>query len=153
MTFFKHTPHTYVTLSGLPFEHAFLMSIFKLLIFTARVRSTREGNVYTWECLSVHGGGGRYPIQPNELNLRTGGKGIHPTLEGGTPSLNEGIPQGILIRPDGGTPHLEMEVLPCQAGWWYPLPNLRLDSTWTGYAAAGTPLSVSRRTFLLCYDF
>ena len=24
------------------------------LIFTARVRSTREGNIYTWECLSVH---------------------------------------------------------------------------------------------------
>ena len=21
---------------------------------TARVRSTREGNIYTWECLSVH---------------------------------------------------------------------------------------------------
>ena len=24
------------------------------LIFTACVRSTREGNIYTWECLSVH---------------------------------------------------------------------------------------------------
>ena len=29
-------------------------------IITARVRSTREGNIYTWKCLSVHffGGGG-----------------------------------------------------------------------------------------------
>ena len=24
------------------------------LLITARVRSTREGNIYTWECLSVH---------------------------------------------------------------------------------------------------
>ena len=27
-------------------------------IFTARVRSTREGNIYTWKCLSVHFWGG-----------------------------------------------------------------------------------------------
>ena len=27
-------------------------------ILTARVRSTREGNIYTWECLSVHIAGG-----------------------------------------------------------------------------------------------
>ena len=29
-------------------------------VITARVRSTREGNIYTWKCLSVHflGGGG-----------------------------------------------------------------------------------------------
>ena len=26
--------------------------------FTGRVRSTREGNIYTWECLSVHTGEG-----------------------------------------------------------------------------------------------
>ena len=32
-------------------------------LFTARVRSTREGNIYSSECLSVHIAGGRgYPI-------------------------------------------------------------------------------------------
>ena len=34
----------------------------ELKIFTARVRSTREGNIYTWKCLSVHFGGGGVPL-------------------------------------------------------------------------------------------
>ena len=41
--------------------------------FSARVRSTREGNVYTWECLSVHSGG-----RGEGGALWTGG----PTLDG-----------------------------------------------------------------------
>ena len=34
-------------------------------MFTARVRSKREGNIYTWECLSVHHWGGGTPILPD----------------------------------------------------------------------------------------
>ena len=30
-------------------------------IITAHVRSTREGNIYTWKCLSVHFWGGGVP--------------------------------------------------------------------------------------------
>ena len=32
-------------------------------IITARVRSTREGNIYTWKCLSVHFLGGASQVQ------------------------------------------------------------------------------------------
>ena len=50
------------------------------LFFTARVRCTREGNIYTWECLSVHHCGGGYPVQGQ------GGYPIPGLARGGTPS-------------------------------------------------------------------
>ena len=76
-------------------------------IFTARVRSTREGNIYTWECLSVHHWGEGAPWTSSRWGgtpsqLRTGvspsqiRKGYPPswpgTLTGGTPiqTLNGG---------------------------------------------------------------
>ena len=66
-------------------------------IITARVRSTREGNFYTWECLSVHHcGGGGYPIPGlwGVPHLRSGGSGGYPILEGGypIPGLARGVP-------------------------------------------------------------
>ena len=72
------------------------MSNCKVLLFsgrlfiTARVRSTKEGNVLTRVCVSVHTcGGGRYPIS---------GLG-----EGGTPSqVWPGVPH---LRSGWGVPH------------------------------------------------
>ena len=55
-------------------------------IVTARVRSTREGNAYTWECLSTRGRGG----VPHPLSkVRTGGYLI-PGQDGGYPPLRSG---------------------------------------------------------------
>ena len=61
-----------------------------ILIFTARVRSTREGTVFTGVCLLTFWGGGvprpgldcwgRVP------HLRSGGRVPQPGLDGGTPS-------------------------------------------------------------------
>ena len=67
---------------------------------TARIRSTREGNVYTWECLSTRGGGtylgwrgtyiGGYLSWPwGDLPWLGGtylGQGV-PTLDRGVPTL------------------------------------------------------------------
>ena len=73
-------------------------------LITARVRSTRECNVYIWECLSVHKGG-RVPHP-----LSTGG--TPSTLDGGTPILpNKGVPPS---SPDGGYPILLMRAPPYQ---------------------------------------
>ena len=49
-------------------------------IVTGRVRSTREGNIYTWECLSVHHWWRGYPVP------RLGGGYPISGLGGGTPS-------------------------------------------------------------------
>ena len=75
--------------------------LFKILevssqIITDRVRSTRECNVYTWECLSVQRGGG---VPPSSLMKR------------GTPSS--------LTRGGGGTPEYPPLV---KAGWGSPPP-------------------------------
>ena len=53
-------------------------------VITARVRSAREGNVYTWECLSVH------------MGVPTLDRGYSPWMGGGgVPSLDaEGIYPG-----------------------------------------------------------
>ena len=66
------------------------------MIFTARVRSTREGNIYTWECLSVHHCGGGYPIS----GLVAGG--IPHPRPGGVPHPRSG---GTHPRSGWGVPH------------------------------------------------
>ena len=58
----------------------FLHLIYRFI--TARVRSTREDNIYTWECLSVHiAGGGGVPCPRS-----WGGTTSQVWLGGGTPS-------------------------------------------------------------------
>ena len=91
-----------------------LTTICLLVAFiTARVRSTREGNIYTWECLSVHivGGGGAVP------HLRSGGGG------GGTPSQvllgGRGLPEP-RSGWGGGTPSQVLGMPPARPGMGYP---------------------------------
>ena len=50
-------------------------------VITARVRSTREGNVLTRVCLSVHGGGYPYPIMLCNISQNAMGQ-----LGGGYPA-------------------------------------------------------------------
>ena len=91
--------------------------------FTARVRSTREGNIYTWECLSVHhrwGGGGGYPI----LGLD----------QGGTPGYHPG--------------QVWIGRYPPMTGWGTPPPT-SIASTW--YAAGGMPLAFTQEDFLFFF--
>ena len=93
-----------------------------LRIFTVRVRSTREGNIYTWECLSVHHGGGGYPI---------------PGLSrGSTPFLVWGVPHP--MSGWGGTPsQVWVGGVPCPRCGGYPIPGL------DGGGTQGTPLARS----------
>ena len=119
-------------------------------IFTARVRSTREGNVYTWECLST-GGGGYLPWP---------GGGGAPTLQlmggtylglGGTCLGQEGVPP-----LEGGVPTSIREYLP---GWGYPLARTEWGAPLPGRDNRGVLdtrravclLRSRRRTFLLQY--
>ena len=69
----------------------------KIIIITARVRSTREGNIYTWECLSVHNCGGGWGGTPSEVWWQGGGGYPIPGLAGG------GYP--IPGLAGGGVPH------------------------------------------------
>ena len=91
-------------------------------IFTARVRSTREGNIYTWECLSVHhfGGWGGIPSQVwwwGVPHLRSGGGGYPiPGLARGVPYPRSGWGGGTIPGLVGGTPS---QVWP----GWYPIPG------------------------------
>ena len=72
----------------------------KVQIITARVCSTREGNIYTWKCLSVHFWGG----VPD------------PALDGGVPGL----------RSRGGTQSQVLGVTSLRSG---EVPHLRLGGT------------------------
>ena len=86
---------------------------------TARVRSTREGNIYTWECLSVHHWWGGYP------SPRSGWGGVPRSgWSGGTPSQvwmvggnpfpgldGGGYPPGQVWMVGWGYP-------PARSGWW-----------------------------------
>ena len=89
-------------------------SLFKNKIFTARVRSTREGNVFTGVSLSVHGGVPHSQVLslvsgprsfPRELpysQLGVGGLGVYPSpsWQGHTPAQ---VGVGAWSQP-GGTP-------------------------------------------------
>ena len=94
-------------------------------IITARVRSTREGNIYTWECLSVH----RCRGVPHP---RSGGYPISGLAGGGTPSQVwlGGYPISGLGGPPSqvrGVPHLRSGGTPSQVGGTKgtPHPDLR----------------------------
>ena len=77
------------------------LSLGHINIVTARVRSTREGTVFTGVCLITFQGGGGYPIQI----WMVGGGVPHPDLDGGgTPSQ---------VWEWGGT-------YPGLDGWGYP---------------------------------
>ena len=127
------------------------------VIFTARVHSTREGNIYTWECLSVDHCRGGVP------HPRSGGYPISGLVAGGTPSQVwlEGVPQprsglgGCPIpglarevphpRSGRGIPHPRsgQGVPHPRSGWGEPHPR----SGWGGYpipglAEGGTPFQV-----------
>ena len=85
-----------------------------LYVFTARVRSTREGNVLTSVCPSIHpsvcpqGGGYPYPIMlcnisQNAMRQRRGGYPVRYPPGGGTRSGTP--PGGYPVRyPPGGIP-------------------------------------------------
>ena len=90
-------------------------------VITDRVRSTREGNVYTWECLSVHTGEGEgttikcdgWLLQSSVTRgtpILLPDRGVHPSRQGVPPSFLMGGPLSFLIRgtpilPNGGLPH------------------------------------------------
>ena len=123
------------------------------VIITTRVRSTREGNVLTRVCVSVHTCGGGRGGTPYEVWV--GGYPISGLGRGGTPSqvwvkgypisgLGRGVPHlrsvrypisgwgvpqlrsgGYPILGQGGTPPQAMEGgIPSQVGGGYPIPGL-----------------------------
>ena len=91
------------------------------MFFTARVRSTREGNVLTRVCVSVHtcGGGGGVP------HLRSGGRVVPHSRSGG------GYPSQVWL---GGYP------IPGLGGG-YPVPGLGLGGTPSQVWPGGYPIS------------
>ena len=56
----------------------------KKIIFTANVCSTREDNIYTWKCLSVHLGGEGSQVQ---VQVEGGVPGLRFSVGGGVPGL------------------------------------------------------------------
>ena len=60
-------------------------SVNNLKFITARVRSTREGNIYTWKCLSVHfwGGGSQVQVGGSQVSDFWGGRGPRSQMFGG----------------------------------------------------------------------
>ena len=102
-------------------------------IITARVRSTREGNIYTWECLSVHHRGGGVPPQTQD--------GVPPTWGGVPPHRPE---VGYPPRPGTGYP-------PPDLGWSTPQTWDGLPPPTTCYTAGGMPLAFTQEDFLVYY--
>ena len=105
-------------------------------IITTRVRSTREGNVYTWECLFVHRGWRGTYIDWGYLPWLGGGTylrgGYLPWL--GVPTLNWGVPTWL-----GGT-YLGCRYLPWPRGTYLGWGVSTLDKLCRGwYASCGFP--------------
>ena len=121
----------------------------------------REGNIYTWKCLSVHFWGGGYPVS----GLRWGGTrsqvwwggtwsqvGGVPSLrsEGGTPSQVQGLPH---LR-SGGVPHLRSGEYPISGLGGTPfqvrgVPHFR--SGWgVPHLGSGVPPTDQHSELLLC---
>ena len=129
-------------------------------VVTARVRSTREGTVFTGVCLSTFGRRG----------TPSGQWGVPPSSQlEGTPSSwwGRGYPHlanggGTPIRPAGGTtnwptgryppPCLEwMWVPPIRTGWGTPLSGDRAAEQALATQRAVCLLRSSRRTFLFSF--
>ena len=153
----------FVPKEGYQWPHKRLISS-KLFFFTARVRSTREGNVLTPVCVSVHTCGGGYPISglgrggtpfqvwvggtPSQVwgVPHLGSGGVPHLRSGGTPSQVRGYPisgWGVPQLRSGGVPHPRSGGIPSQVrkGWvphlrsgGYPIPGLDKEGT------QGTPL-------------
>ena len=83
-------------------------STWRVMVITALVRSTREGNVLTRVCLSVHGGGYPHPIMLCNISQNAMGQ-----LGGGgsLPGPARGVP--CQVQP-GGYP---AGGVPCQGGY------------------------------------
>ena len=112
----------------------------RILVFTARVRSTREGNVLTRVCpsinLSVHRGGYPYPIMlcnisQNAMRQRGGTRVRYPP--GGLPG--SGTPPGGYLAqvPPGGVPR------PPWGGTWVRYPPGGVPGSGTPGGVPGTP--------------
>ena len=152
----KHFPNTTL-------YYFFFLTIYNFIenysrtssVFTARVRSTREGNIYTWECLSVHHWWG-VPRPRSD-----GGEGTPSQVwwwRGGTPSRSDGgrypIPglmvghypiPGLMVGGTPGTPHPRPGLdgggstpgyPPTRSGWW-GVP--RVSPTMTGWGTTPPP--------------
>ena len=123
------------------------------MVFTARVRSTREGNVLTPVFVSVHTyGGGGYPISGlgkggTPSQVRVGGYPISGLGRGGTPfqvQVGRGYPIPGLGR---GVPHPRS-----RWGGTHSTPP-RIASTCYGYTAGGMPLAFTQEDFLVDWIF
>ena len=91
---------------------------FILNVFTARVRSTREGNIYTWECLSVHPADWRGGwVTPSQVQA------------GGTPSSWWGWGTPSQVQVGGGTPSQVQVGLPHPTDGGY-LIRLSIHLVW-----------------------
>ena len=141
----------------------FWINAMYIFFITARVRSTREGNIYIWECLSVQQWSGRTPSQVVCPIPGLGGYSV-PGLGGvgGTPSQVwvGGYPCNRLARSGWwgvprGTPGYPPTIM---TGWgvpppWLdgvPPPPIRQNSTAsTCYAAGGMPLAFTQEDFLV----
>ena len=125
----------------------------RCIVITARVRSTREGNIYTWECLSVHhwwgegtpskvwevphprcgwegvGRGTPSQVWVGVLYPRSGWEVPHPRSGLGVPCPRSGW---------GGVPHPRSGGYPIPGlnGWGVPHPRSGLGGTW-GYPLPG----------------
>ena len=113
------------------------------VLVTARVRSTREGNIYTWECLSVHhcGGGVPHPrsgwggtpsqVWPGGTSSQVWPGGTHPRSGQGVPHPRSGGVPGYPLTRSGwegtwGTPYLDLRwgnPPHLDLGWGTPLPR------------------------------
>ena len=133
-------------------------------IITARVRSTREGTVFTGVCLFTFRGGG----VPHPADVGGGGGGVsHPRSRWGVPHPADG---GGVPRPwSRGVPHprsgwgrgtssqVWMETPPPSRTRWDtpPPPPVRRQSSIanTCYAAGGMPLAFTQKDFLVTDKF
>ena len=116
-------------------------------VITARIHSTREDNIYTWECRSVHlwwGGGG----VPHLADRGGGGRGGYPIqlTEYPHPRLDEVLP----IQDWTGYPLVQdwMGYTPSKTGWGIPPPpppiRRLISKVCTCYAAGGVPLAFTQ---------
>ena len=117
------------------------------IFFTARARSTREGNIYTWKCLFTFRGGTPSQVWVGgvpHLSSRGRGYPIPGSGRGGTPAGGYPSWGG---NPVGGYPSWGAT---SARGVLHPrFPPPRIASTCYGYAAGGMPLAFTQEDFLV----